>query len=310
MKWDQSNYGAHTEKALTARRATGSSPRAAGLLHQIRAADESEHVTEPGQCPLPAWSGGPSCRSSCWRRCRAARGCGAIAVLANALFGIEATFLDVPAPPSGPCTSACRCIRCSRPATNRPASWRRRRSGPGRGRDRPLLRDVRADRQPQRQRRERHLDPRQLHETGDGVTGSSWVPANAWITGANIESEGSAGAGDRCGGDARAVEHPGWVVERAQVLVLLLAAAGRGAQRLRRRRRRHEGRGLAEWPDRLFEVGEELHLLSPHEAIRGRSVTVDLDREVDVLATRTSTVPCISCRSRRDRLGTHSSRPS
>ena len=55
MKWDQSNYGAHTEKAhrrpgqqLVLRRGL------AGLLPHLPAADQSEHVAEPGQRPLPA----------------------------------------------------------------------------------------------------------------------------------------------------------------------------------------------------------------------------------------------------------------
>ena len=77
---------------------------------------------------------------------------------------------------------------------------------PGRGRDRPLLRDVRADRQPQLQRRERHLDLRH-RDRGDGdpqQDGPRQRPHHGEHRGGGL-----AGAGQRRGGDARAVEHPG-----------------------------------------------------------------------------------------------------
>ncbi len=162
MKWDQSNYGAHTEKAIT------------GPASNWFFAEGSQGffltyvlLTNPSTSPNRASvrflreSGGPVVQEfTLAPLSRRTVDCGAIAALVNTSFGIEVTFLDAPGaaeramyfglPPDRLFKAGHESAGVTAPATE----WFLAEGATG-----TLLRDVRADRQPElgRRGRDRHL---------------------------------------------------------------------------------------------------------------------------------------------------------
>ena len=291
MKWDQSNYGAHTEKALTGPAsnwffAEGSQ---GFFLTYVLLTNPSTSQNRASVRFLRE-SGGPIVQEfTLAPLSRRTVDCGAIAALANASFGIEVTFLDAPGaaeramyfglPPDRLFKAGHESAGVTAPSTE----WFLAEGATGRFFETfVLIANPNAS--------VANVTLTYVTETGAMVTRNKTVLANARIT-VNIESEGSP-ALDNAAVATRVLSNIPVVVERAQYWPFApplwfeahnafgVTAAGTRW-------------GLAEGQTGRFESANSFILLA-NNTNTVATVTVDFIREVDVPVTRTFTVPANS----------------
>ena len=267
MKWDQSNYGAHTEKALTGPASNWFFAEGAQgfFLTYVLLTNPS---TSPNRASVRFLreSGGPIVQEfTLAPLSRRTVDCGAIAALGNASFGIEVTFLDAPGaaeramyfglPPDRLFKAGHESAGVTAPSTE----WFLAEGATGRFFETfVLIANPNAS--------VANVTLTYVTETGAVVTRNKTVPGNARIT-VNIESEGSP-ALDNAAVATRVLSNIPVVVERAQDLALCPAPVVRGAQRLWRHRPRHEV-GPGRRSDRAVRVGEQLHPARQQHEHRG-----------------------------------------
>jgi glucose/arabinose dehydrogenase len=291
MKWDQSHYGAHTEKAI-------SGPASSWFFAEGSQGFFLTYVllTNPSTSPNRASirflreSGGPVVREFALAPLsRRTVDCGAIAAIVNSSFGIEVTFLDAPGaaeramyfglPPDRLFKAGHESAGVTAPSTE----WFLAEGATGRFFETFVLianpgsgpADVAVT---------------YVTETGAVVTRNKTVPANARIT-VNIEAEGSPVL-DNAAVATRVLSDVPVVVERAQYWPFApplwfeahnafgVTAAGTRW-------------GLAEGQIGRFESANSFILLA-NNTNTAATVTVDFIREVDVPVTKTFTVPANS----------------
>jgi glucose/arabinose dehydrogenase len=288
MTWDQSNYGAHTEKAI------------AGPASNWFFAEGSQGfflsyvlLTNPSTSQNRASvrflreNGGPIVQEfTLAPLSRRTIDCGAIASLANASFGIEVTFLDAPGaaeramyfglPPDRLFKAGHESAGVTAPSTE----WFLAEGATGGFFETFVLianpNSAAAD-----------VTVTYLTETGQTVTRSKTVPANARLT-VNIEAEGSTTLANAAVA-TRVLANIPVVVERAQYWpnapsqwyeahnAFGVTTAGTRW-------------GLAEGQTGRFETASSYILLA-NNTNTSATVTIDFIREVDIPLTRTFTVP-------------------
>ena len=292
MKWDQSNYGAHTEKAILGPAsnwffAEGSQ----GFFLTYLLLTNPSTSQNRASVRFLRESGGPIVQEfTLAPLSRRTVDCGAIAALVNTSFGIEVTFLDAPGaaeramyfglPPDRLFKAGHESAGVTAPSTE----WFLAEGATG-----LLLRDVRADRQPQLRRRGRHPDLRH-RVRGDGdpqQEGPRQRPHHG-----EHRVGGLAGAGQRRGGDPRAVEHPrgGGAGAGTWPFAPPLWYEAHNAFGVTAPGTRW---GLAEGQTGRFESAYSFFLLA-NNTNTAATVTVDFIREVDVPVRKTFTVPANS----------------
>ena len=291
MKWDQSNYGAHTEKAMTGPAsnwffAEGSQ---GFFLTYVLLTNPSTSQNRASVRFLRE-SGGPIVQEfTLAPLSRRTVDCGAIAALANTSFGIEVTFLDAPGaaeramyfglPPDRLFKAGHESAGVTAPATE----WFLAEGATGRFFETfVLIANPNAG--------VADVTLTYVTETGAMVTRNKTVPANARLT-VNIEAEGSP-ALDNAAVATRVLSNIPVVVERAQYWPFApplwfeahnafgVTAAGTRW-------------GLAEGQTGRFESANSFILLA-NNTNTAATVTIDFIREVDVPVTKTFTVPANS----------------
>ena len=209
MKWDQSNYGAHTEKAITGPAsnwffAEGSQ---GFFLTYVLLTNPSTSQNRASVRFLRE-SGGPIVQEfTLAPLSRRTVDCGAIAALVNTSFGIEVTFLDAPGaaeramyfglPPDRLFKAGHESAGVTAPSTE----WFLAEGATGRFFETfVLIANPNAS--------AANVTLTYVTETGAMVTRNKTVPGQRPHHGEH-RGGGLAGAGQRRGGDPRAVEHPG-----------------------------------------------------------------------------------------------------
>jgi hypothetical protein len=291
MRWDQSNYGAHTEKAIAGPAsnwffAEGSQ----GFFLTYVLLTNPSPLANRAQVRFLRENGGPVTQEFALAPlARRTIDCGTIAALINSSFGIEVTFLDAPGaaeramyfglPPDRLFKAGHESAGVTAPATE----WFLAEGATGSFFETFVLvanpNSAAAD-----------LTINYVTETGQTVMRTRSVPANGRVS-INIEAEGSTVLNNAAVA-TRVTSTIPVVVERAQYWpnapsqwyeshnAFGVTSAGTAW-------------GLAEGQTGRFEAANS-YLLLANNTNNAATVTIDFIREVDVPVTRTFTVPANS----------------